>query len=233
MLGYSGDRREAIALPARFLVLCPPVEGPPPPRISMKAILKHTRSIDVLALLLLTIVVSRGWLNSGYMKGHDAFGGIMMSQSLLDSLHHFPSFPEYSNSWYLGAPLFSSFPPGVYFIHAPLVGLLGASLGTKALFFILFWLAGVFMYFFVRTLTGSRPAGLIAALLYIYNGYSLVEFIFEAHGDLLLAFTLTPLLFWQLERTISKPSVGRAALCGLCLAFLILSAPQAFPAGCP
>jgi hypothetical protein len=197
--------------------------------MSMKAIFKHSRSIDVLALLLLALLVSRGWFNSGFMKGHDAFGGIIMSQSLLDSLHHFPSFPNYSDYSYLGAPLFSSFPPGVYFIHAALVGILGASLGTKALFFILFWLAGVFMYFFVRSLTNSRPASLIAALFYTYNGYALEEFIFEAHGELLLAFTLTPLLFWQLERTISKPSVGRATLCGICLAFLIVSAPQAFP----
>jgi hypothetical protein len=195
----------------------------------MKAIFKHSRSIDVLVLLFLTLLVSRGWFNSGFMKGHDAFGGITMTQSLLDSLHSFPSLPSYSDYSFLGAPLFSSFPPGLYFIHAPLVGILGASLGTKVMLFILFWLAGVFMYFFVRTLTGSRPASLIAALLYTYNGYSLAEFIFEAHGDLLLAFTLTPLLFWQLERTISKPSVGRATLCGLCLAFLILSAPQAFP----
>jgi len=195
----------------------------------MKAIFKHSRSIDVLVLLFLTLLVSRGWFNSGFMKGHDAFGGIMMTQSLLDSLHSFPSLPSYSDYSFLGAPLFSSFPPGLYFIHAPLVGILGASLGTKVMLLILFWLAGVFMYFFVRTLTGSRPASLIAALLYTYNGYSLAEFIFEAHGDLLLAFALTPLLFWQLERTISKPSVGRATLCGLCLAFLILSAPQAFP----
>ena len=194
-----------------------------------KNVLKRPGFAEAVLLLLLTLIVARGWLNSEIPKGTDTMAGYPLSHAVSEALSHFQFLPLYGNDWNTGSPLFAVLSPLFSFIEILPFGILGVVSGTKAICFLMFWLAGVFMYFFVRNLTNSRPAGFVAALIYMFSPFALVEFVFEGHGHPFFAFMLTPLLFWSLERAVRKPSLGRAALCGVLLSLVILSYPQAFP----
>jgi len=175
------------------------------------------------------LVLAHGWFNSGYPKGGDTLAGFALSQALSDSLFGLHNSADWSHYWYLGSPGFTVFSPVLSVVEAALVGLFGPICGVKVMYLAFLVLSGVFMYFFVRNLTGNRPAGLIAALTYMCSPETIAEFVLEGHGHAMLAFMLTPLAFWSFERALKKPSLLNSALSGFMLSFLILSYPQAFP----
>ncbi len=88
----------------------------------------------------------------------------------------------------------------------------------KAVFILSFFLSGIFMYLWLKEKWG-RLAGLMAALLYVYAPYRLVDVYVRGSLGEALAFVFPPLLFWQIE----KPSRQNQIVAGLAFAGLIMS----------
>ncbi len=122
-----------------------------------------------------------------------------------------------------GYPLFNMYAPLAIYA-AELLHLLGLGLVTavKMMYVLAIIGAGLGMYGFVQRLFG-RPAGLLAAVVYMYAPFRLVElFVRSAYAEF-VALTLIPLLFWAFTELIAAPTPRRVALAGLSYGLLALT----------
>jgi hypothetical protein len=82
-----------------------------------------------------------------------------------------------------------------------------------------FVLSGVAMYYLVRALTGSRPAGMVAAALFAVYPYRFEHY---SHLELQMIMAL-PLALWGLHRTLASGRLRDGLLTGALLAIQIYS----------
>lgn len=92
----------------------------------------------------------------------------------------------------------------------------------KLVFVVSFFFSGWLMYFWIKQKWG-RLAGLMAALVYVYTPYRLLDVYVRGSLGEALAFVFPPLLFWALERLEKKFDkralvIGSLALAGLIVA---------------
>jgi len=80
-------------------------------------------------------------------------------------------------------------------------------------------LSGLTMYLFVRRLLG-RPAGLIAALVYVYIPYHLFDLYVRADLAESVAFVFVPLVLWGFYEVVNQPRL--AAVLWAALAYAVL-----------
>ena len=80
------------------------------------------------------------------------------------------------------------------------------------------FLAGLFTYGWIRALGRSQAAGLLAGLAYLMAPF-MVTLVFPGHDGKLFVTSLTPLLFWAVERSLATgrilPFTGMSAVIGL------------------
>lgn len=122
-----------------------------------------------------------------------------------------------------GYPLFNMYAPLAIYA-AELLHLLGLGFTTavKTMYVLAIMAAGLGMYGFVQRLFG-RPAGLLAAIVYMYAPFRLVElFVRSAYAEF-IALTLIPFLFWAFTELIAAPNWRRLALAGLSYGLLALT----------
>jgi hypothetical protein len=87
--------------------------------------------------------------------------------------------------------------------------------------------AGLGMYGFARRLFGPS-AGLLAAVVYMYVPFHLVEiFVRSAYAEF-VALAIIPLLFWAFTELIARPTSRRVALAGLVYGILALTHHTSF-----
>lgn len=85
---------------------------------------------------------------------------------------------------------------------APATLLLGPVAGYNLLIWLNVWLSGYIAYLWVRQITGSRAAALIAGLAFLLMPYRLVH----AYGHLQMVSTFAlPLFFWALDSALRAP----------------------------
>jgi len=129
--------------------------------------------------------------------------------------------PDFSFGY--GYPLFNLYPPLAFYV-AELVHLLGLGLvaSVKAVYILATIGAGLGMYGFVKRMFGST-AGLLAAVLYMYIPFHLVEiFVRSAYAEF-VALSIIPLVFWAFTELIAAPGPFRLALAGLAYGVLALT----------
>ena len=134
-------------------------------------------------------------------------------------------FPRWTPCWYYGygAPLFHFYAPLPYYV-SELWLLAGASL-ARAFQLTLFsgWLAsGLAMYLCARDAL-SRPAATVAAVLYLFAPYHLVDMLVRHALGEHLAFVWIPLALWGVAGSVSRPGALRFAIGALAVAALPLT----------
>jgi uncharacterized membrane protein len=133
--------------------------------------------------------------------------------------------PRWTPYWYYGygSPLFHFYAPLPYFV-TELWLLAGASF-ARAFQLTLFsgWLAsGLAMYLLARD-AFSRPAATVAAVLYLFAPYHLVDMLVRHALGEHLAFVWIPLAIWGAAGTVSRPGALRFAIGALAVAALPLT----------
>jgi hypothetical protein len=82
--------------------------------------------------------------------------------------------------------------------------------------------AGFFMFGWLRTLGGTRPAALVGATAYMLAPY-FVSLVMPGHDGKIFVTALAPLLFWAVERHFTATSVGSVAAVSLVIGLVILT----------
>jgi hypothetical protein len=127
-----------------------------------------------------------------------------------------------------GYPLFNLYAP-LTFYAAEMFHLLGLGFTTaiKTMYVLATMAAGLGMYLFVRRLYGPM-AGLLAAVVYMYVPFHLVEiFVRSAYAEF-VALAIIPFLFWAFTELIAAPTLRRIALAGLFYGLLALTHHTSF-----
>jgi uncharacterized membrane protein len=134
--------------------------------------------------------------------------------------------PDFSFGY--GYPLFNLYAP-LSFYAAELLHLLGLGFtaAIKTMYILATIGAGLGMYGFVRRLFGG-PAGVLAAVVYMYIPFHLVEiFVRSAYAEF-VSLAIVPLLFWAFTELITAPTRRRVALAGLAYGLLALTHHTSF-----
>jgi hypothetical protein len=160
-----------------------------------------------------------------FFQAHDAphsiFYLVEFDQTLRDG-YLWPRWaPDFAFGY--GYPLFNILAPLAIYA-AEILHLLGLSLvgSVKAMYALGTIGAGLAMYVFVRRLFG-REAGLLAAVVYMYVPFHLVEIFVRSAYSEFIALALLPLILYAFTELVAAPNVGRLALAGLIYGVLILT----------
>jgi len=134
--------------------------------------------------------------------------------------------PDFSFGY--GYPLFNLYAP-LSFYAAELVHLLGFGLtaAVRTIYILATVGAGLGMYGFVKRLFG-RWAGLLAAVVYMYVPFHLVEIFVRSAFAEYVALAIIPFVFWAFTELVAAPSQRRVALAGLAYGLLALTHHTSF-----
>ncbi|HUV51117.1 MAG TPA: YfhO family protein [Anaerolineae bacterium] len=124
--------------------------------------------------------------------------------------------PLWNPYFYCGQPLLASLQPGVLY-PLNLLLLLSFDSGFNLIIIIHYFLAGVFTYFFIKTLKGSDIGALIGALTFMLSGYLLSVHNLLTH---LLSVTWLPLILLCYHNYLIKGSLRALVFTSVCLAMM-------------
>lgn len=151
---------------------------------------------------------------------HSVFFLVEFDQTFRDGFWYPRWSPDFAFGY--GYPLFNLYAP-LAFYAAEMLHLLGLSFTTaiKTMYVLATIGAGVGMYGFTQRLFGPQ-AGLLAAVVYMYAPFHLVEiFVRSAYAEF-VALAVIPFVFWAFTELVAKPSLRQAALAGLSYGVLAL-----------
>jgi hypothetical protein len=184
--------------------------------------------IIVAALGILVIVMFAGFVFSDRMFfGTDMVPmGYMMRQVVADYWKAEGTIPLWDPYILGGLPVVDAmhgdlfYPASIFYLLMPL----HKALGYKIILHV--WLAGVTMYFMLRTLGLRRGSSLVGALGYMTAPYFL-SLIYAGHDAKMFVTALFPLSVLLLERLIREPKLLYSALFGGSIGLLLLTShPQ-------
>jgi hypothetical protein len=160
-----------------------------------------------------------------FFEAHDArhsvFFLVEFDQTFRDGFWWPRWSPDFSFGY--GYPLFNLYAP-LSFYAAEILHLLGLGFTTsvKAMYVLATIGAGLGMYGFVKRLFGPW-AGLLAAVVYMYVPFHLVEiFVRSAYAEF-VALAIIPFVFWAFTELVAAPTRRRVALAGLAFGILALT----------
>ncbi|MBN1993593.1 MAG: hypothetical protein JW953_12910 [Anaerolineae bacterium] len=157
---------------------------------------------------------------------HSVFFLVEFDQTFRDSFFWPRWSPDFSFGY--GYPLFNLYAP-LAFYAAEIVHLLGLGFtaSVKTVYALATIAAGLGMYGFGKRLF-EPAAALLAAVLYMYIPFHLVEiFVRGAYAEF-VALALIPFLFWAFTELMAAPSLSRAAGSGLVYGLLALTHHTSF-----
>ena len=180
-------------------------------------------------LILVLLFTSFAWmplLAPGYfLKAHDARHSLFFLVEFDQAIRDGAFYPRWAIDQAVGYgyPLFVFYAPLAYYI-AEAFHLLGFSITWAVkLTFLLGFLAGAFaMYFLAEDVWGGRT-GALAAVLFTYAPYHLVDIYVRCALAEFLAFSFIPLCLLAFRKLMQGPSIRKAVLAGFALAALILT----------
>jgi len=195
---------------------------------SKEVLVKLLKKIDsniwlVLALSIFawTPLLTPAYFFDAHDAKHSVFFFFFFDQTFRDG-YWWPRWsPDFSFGY--GYPLFNLYTP-LAFYGAEIFHLLGFGLtaSVKAMYILATIAAGLGMYGFARRLYGPG-AGLLAAVVYMYIPFHLVEiFVRSAYAEF-VALAIIPFLFWAFTELIAAPSLRRLGLAGLAYGLLALT----------
>lgn len=152
-----------------------------------------------------------------FLEAHDARHSIFFLTDFHQAIRDGALYPRWGTDFALGYgyPLFILYSP-LAFYAAEVFHLLGASLtaSVKATYALAFILSGLSMYAFAKRILG-KGAGLLAALVYVYVPYHLVDIYVRSAFAEFCAFVFLPLVllsFYELLTTSEPRYLAWAAL---------------------
>lgn len=179
----------------------------------------------LLVILLAVFAVAPLW-QPGYFWGandarHSVYFLVEFDRSIQDGILYPRWSPDFAFGY--GYPIFNIYSPltfylaeGVYLLTRDFV------LAVKAIWGLGFILSGLAMYGFARRLL-ERPGALLAAVVYIYVPYRLVDVYVRAAFADAFCFAWLPLVLWAFYDLVQRPTAGRVILAGVTLAGLLLT----------
>ncbi len=195
----------------------------------MKALKSAKSDWIVIGLLgVIVIAIFAGFIFTDRMlSGTDMVPmGYMMRKVVADYWKQNGTIPMWNPYILAGIPVVDAmhgdlfYPVSIFYVLMPL----HKALGYKIILHV--WIAGVAMYFLLRTLGLRRRAGLVGAVGYMVAPY-LLSLIYAGHDAKMFVTALFPLCVMLLERMIRKPRLLEAALFGGAIGLLLLTAhPQ-------
>jgi len=173
--------------------------------------------------LLLSLPVIGPLLQPGYFWGaHDARHSVyflyQFNKAIQDGVWYPRWAPDFAFGY--GYPFFNIYGPLSSYVGEAL-HLTGLDIVTavKVVFGLSALFSGVTMYLFIRQLLG-RPAGLIAALTYVYIPYHIFDLYVRAALAESVGFVFVPLVLWGFYEVMARPR--RIALLWAALAYAAL-----------
>ena len=160
-----------------------------------------------------------------FQKAHDAPHSVFYLLEFDKAFRDGSFYPRWGIDFAIGYgyPLFSYYSPLAYYV-AEVFHLLGAGLtdAVKLTYLLATVLSGFTMYGFVRRLYG-RGAGLLAAVVYLFIPYHLLDLYVRCSFAEYSVFVFLPLVFWAFWELMEAPSLRRVGLAALAYAGLILT----------
>ena len=180
-------------------------------------------------LILISILPIISIFRNGDYESGDFNIHIYRIMSFYDSLKEgiiMPSWAAELNATY-GNPLFIFNYSLPYYIIS-LFHFIGISFisSMKLYLGLTLYLSGIFMYLWIKELTGNKLAAFTSAIFYIFNPYHLIDVHFRATLGESTIFTLVPLLFYFITKYIKKKKFTYLALNALMSQLLFLAHPM-------
>jgi hypothetical protein len=177
--------------------------------------------ILALSVFAWTPLLTPAYFFNAHDARHSVFFLVEFDQTLRDGFLWPRWSPDFAFGY--GYPLFNLYAP-LAFYAAELLHLLGLGFtaAVKTMYVLAIIGAGLSMYGLTRRLFGRR-AGLLAAVVYVYVPFHLVEiFVRSAYAEF-VALAIIPLVFWTFTELVAAPSLRRVALAGLSYGVLALT----------
>lgn len=187
---------------------------------------KHRTAISVFIILILTIPIVLPFFNSGFFVSHDGEWTVVRLADMYRTIRdgQIPArYSSYLNMQY-GYPLFNFAYPAPYYLGLiPLLLKAGLVTSIKIIFVGMTFLSGLGMFFLGKALWKHNLAGIVAAILFLYLPYRMVDIYVRGSLGEITALAVVPFLFLAYYFLISKPSLFFSAVSSLLLGLLLLS----------
>jgi hypothetical protein len=179
-------------------------------------------------LAVIVVVIFSGFIFTDKMFfGTDMIPmGYMMRKAVADHWRADGTIPVWNPYILCGLPVVDAmhgdlfYPFSAFYVLMPL----HKALGYKLILHV--WLAGITMYFLLRTLGLRRRSSLVGGVAYMVAPYFL-SLIYAGHDGKMFVTALFPLCLLLLERFLRRPGLMRSALFGGSIGLLLLTAhPQ-------
>ncbi len=182
--------------------------------------------IDLLIIAVLSVFAWAALLSPDYfLNAHDAPHSVFFLVEFDQNIKDGVLIPRWGtdHAWGYGYPTFIFYSPLAYYV-AEAFHLLGASptVAVKITYILAFVLSGWAMYAFVRRLFG-RDAGLVAAVVYTYLPYRLVDLYVRCALSEFCAFVFLPLCLWSFLELVESGKWRWTIWAALSYAGLILT----------
>ena len=165
-----------------------------------------------------------------FFEAHDAKHSIFFLVEFDQTIRDGYLWPRWSPDFAFGYgyPLFNLYAP-LAFYAAELLVLPGFSLtaAVKTIYILATMVAGLGMFGFVRRLFGSN-AGLLAAVVYMYAPFHLVEIYVRSAYAEFVSLAVVPFVFWGFTELVASPSRRRLGLAALAYGLLALTHHTSF-----
>jgi hypothetical protein len=176
--------------------------------------------------LLLSLPVSGPLLQPGYFWGaHDARHSVYFLYEFDKAIQDGVWYPRWAPDFAFGYgyPFFNIYGP-LSSYAGQLLHMAGLDIVTavKAVFGLSAILSGLAMYLFVRRMLG-QPAGLIAALTYVYLPYHLFDLYVRAALAESVGFVFVPLTLWGFYEVVTRPRLKAILWAALAYAGLMFT----------
>ncbi|MCJ7616740.1 MAG: YfhO family protein [Desulfobacterales bacterium] len=128
-------------------------------------------------------------------------------------------FPFWNPYFYCGQPFFAALQPGILYPLNIFFILLPFDLAFNLIIVLHYFLAGIFTYFFIKTVNGSNIGALIGAIIFMLSGYLLSVHNLLTH---LLSVVWLPLILLCYQNYLIKGSLRPLVFTSVCLAMMFL-----------
>ena len=167
---------------------------------------------------------SRFLFGGGMLFGTDTMGlGYFAHSFYREYIRQFGAYPLWEPLLHGGMPFHAAmhgdvlYPTRLLELALPL----HYALGFKLILHI--WLAGFFMFGFLRRLKLWRGAAFFGGLAYMFGPF-FTSYIYAGHDGKMFVITLLPLAFWTLEAALEDGKLWRYLLFGLTYSLMVFSA---------
>lgn len=180
-------------------------------------------------LALLSVAVTRYYLNRGAVFMGDATMHIEVSAAVAEHLRH-GSAPIWSNYWYGGFPLLEYYAPLFFYVSGALTVLLGdVHTAIKSVLFLGHFGSMLTMYWFLSQALERRSHALLGALCYGLAFHHLHIILYRGDLHMTLVYLIYPLLFAHVERYLRGALDPRQVFLRLAItAFFLIIAHHAY-----